>query len=71
MHQNMMIRLKKKKEKNEFRFLFARASLNTSRVRTSFFFRLLAGVIIFVISVLRPRDVATFAAADSVLCILF
>ena len=35
------------------------------------FFPLLAGVIIFVVRVFRPQDIATVAAADSVLSILF
>ena len=52
------------KKKKEFRFLSARASLKTSRVR--YFF--LGGAMIFAMSVFSPRTVAAVPADGRVFC---
>ena len=57
------VRIKKKR-----RFFLCFRARHSVPPASGFF--LLAEVVSFVISVFRPRDVATVAAADTVLCIL-
>ena len=69
---NFCVLQEKAEKKKESRVSFlVRVRVTRYLSRLVFFFVLLARVIIFVISVFRPRDVETVATADSALCILF